>query len=69
MKKLLALMLAMLLVISLLPMAVLADDSKLYPPLEFVCTADEERGMTVHRTDLEGTIVYTSNGAEFTRVQ
>ena len=29
----------------------------------------EERGMTVHRTDLEGTIVYSSNGAEFTRVQ
>ncbi len=28
----------------------------------------EERGMTVHRTDLEGTIVYSSNGAEFTRV-
>lgn len=27
-----------------------------------------ERGMTVHRTDLEGTIVYSSNGAEFTRV-
>ncbi len=28
-----------------------------------------ERDMTVHRTDLEGTIVYVSNGAEFTRVQ
>ncbi len=28
----------------------------------------EERGMTVHRTDLEGTIVYVSNGAEFTKV-
>ncbi|MBQ2256754.1 MAG: MBL fold metallo-hydrolase [Clostridia bacterium] len=28
----------------------------------------EERGMTVHRTDLEGTIVYSSNGAEFKRV-
>ena len=28
-----------------------------------------ERGMTVHRTDLEGTIVYSSNGAEFTKVQ
>ena len=27
-------------------MAVLADDTKPYPPLEFVCTADEERGMT-----------------------
>ena len=29
----------------------------------------EERGMTVYRTDLEGTIVFSSNGAEFTRVQ
>ena len=27
----------------------------------------EERDMTVHRTDLEGTIVYVSNGAEFTQ--
>jgi len=27
-------------------LAVLADDSRPYPPLEFVCTADEERGMT-----------------------
>ena len=28
----------------------------------------EKRGMRVHRTDLEGTIVYVSNGAEFTQV-
>ena len=28
----------------------------------------EAHGMTVYRTDLEGTIVYVSNGAEFTRV-
>lgn len=27
-------------------LAILSDDSKPYPPLEFVCTADEERGMT-----------------------
>ena len=29
-----------------LALAVLADDSRAYPALEFVCTADEERGMT-----------------------
>ena len=29
-----------------LALAVLADESRAYPPLEFVCTADEERGMT-----------------------
>ena len=28
-----------------------------------------ERDMQVYRTDLEGTIIFTSNGAEFTRVQ
>ena len=29
-----------------LALAVLADESRAYPALEFVCTADEERGMT-----------------------
>ena len=29
-----------------LALAVLADESQAYPALEFVCTADEERGMT-----------------------
>lgn len=38
-----------------LALAVLADDSRAYPALEFVCTADEERGMTgVEALDCSG---------------